>query len=273
MPLKGSRALEQHQRIYDSLLEIRSNDELNDSEIKFSEPDLLDVNTSDVDPELLADLRCNFEPLGANCELGFLMGRLEIQRSSLFRWLFTPLAGLEFVLQDRDYLQRIFDDPVAVIDPVMASDMVVDRQSGIFFHAAELRSELEAASTDPTLLDDLYRGDSFLDQKAKYLYLVDKFLAAVLHPETLHVFSDFHQEITEASMHRIHDHLKNLGKPIGSRLLFVRVAEDGAPINSVQSLGGGLQIGRIRKFAPGENADRIDLNSWLEVLCKTRTII
>ena len=122
------------------------------------------------------------------------MGRLEIQRSSLFRWLFTPLAGLEFVLQDREHLRRIFDDPVAVSDPVMASDMVVDRQSGIFFHAAELRSELDAASTDAALLDDLYCGDSFLDQKAKYLYLVDKFMAAVLHPDTLHVFSDFHQD-------------------------------------------------------------------------------
>ena len=29
------------------------------------------------------------------------MGRLGIDRSSLFRWLFTPLAGLELVLNDK----------------------------------------------------------------------------------------------------------------------------------------------------------------------------
>lgn len=272
MPLKGTRALEQHMRIYNRLLKARPINELNDIEIKYSEQDLLDVSLSDVDPKLLADLRCNFEPLGANCELGFLMGRLEIQRSSLFRWLFTPLAGLEFVLQDREHLRRIFDDPVAVSDPVMASDMVVDRQSGIFFHAAELRSELEAASTDAALLDELYCGDSFLDQKAKYSYLVDKFMAAVLHPDTLHVFSDFHQELTEESMYRIHDYLKGLGKPIGSRLLFVRVAEDGVSVNSVKSLGGGLQIGWIHRLAPGEHADRIDLNSWLQLLHQSRNL-
>ena len=59
------------------------------------------------------------------------MAQLGIHRSSLFRWLFTPLAGLGLVLSEK--LQDFFSQPEVVKDPVMASDMVVDRRTGIFF--------------------------------------------------------------------------------------------------------------------------------------------
>ena len=77
MTLSGERVLDQHRALYKRFK---------------GEPQPV-AEMPPVDEGLLEDLRCNFEPLGANCELGFLMGRLGIDRSSLFRWLFTPLAG------------------------------------------------------------------------------------------------------------------------------------------------------------------------------------
>lgn len=253
IPLQGRGVFEQHQKIYRYQIA---------STIKTAIP--ADVNLSLVNPKLLQDLACNFEPLGANCELGFLMGRLGIQRSSLFRWLFTPLAGLELVLEDS--LEGFFSDPVAVTDPLMASDMVVDRRTGIFFHASELRAKLEALNGS-----DFSRTDVFLDQKAKYLYLAEKFLASVVDPNTLHVFSDFHQELTEDAMQRIHSGLQKMGKPLGSTLLFVRAASDSKEDNVVQNLGNGIQLASIKQLAPGDHADRIDLLSWLAILNSSRS--
>ena len=254
MPLQGEQVLEQHNTLYS----------------RFRGEFQPVAQPPRVDDELLKDLRLNFEPLGANCELGFLMAQLGIHRSSLFRWLFTPLAGLELVLSEG--LQGFFSDPEAVQDPVMASDMVVDRRTGIFFHAGELRDFLEQAGDDETALDQLFGLDVYRQQHGKYLYLVEKFLASVSDPSTLHVFSDFHQELSEAAMLRIMACLRAMGKPAGSILLFVQACSEQDVINQVRSLGDGLQLATIRRLAPGEHADRIDLEAWIEVLSRSRQL-
>ena len=106
----------------------------------------------------------------------------------------------------------------------------------------------------------------------KYLYLVEKFLASVSDPRTLHVFSDFHQELSEAAMLRVMTYLRAMGKPLGSTLLFVRACSENDGVNEVRSLGNGLQIATIRRLAPGEHADRIDLEAWTEVLSRSRQL-
>ena len=254
MTLSGERVLDQHRALYKAF--------------KAESQPVAEIST--VDEGLLEDLRCNFEPLGANCELGFLMGRLGIDRSSLFRWLFTPLAGLELVLSEK--LQNFFSDPQAVTDPVMASDMVVDRRTGIFFHAGELRKALEQAGEKNLDREPIRDSDVFRDQLGKYRYLVEKFLASVSNPATLHVFSDFHQELTDAAMLRIHAGLRSMGKPPGATLLFVRACGPNDAVNDVRSLGDGIQLATIRRLAPGEHADRIDLEAWIEVLGRSRQL-
>ena len=254
MTLSGERVLDQHRALYKAFK---------------ADPQPV-PEIPPVDEGLLEDLRCNFEPLGANCELGFLMGRLGIERSSLFRWLFTPLAGLELVLNDK--LQNFFSEPQAVTDPVMASDMVVDRRTGIFFHAGELRKALEQADDQGVALEQIHDSDVFRDQLGKYRYLVEKFLASVSNPETLHVFSDFHEELTDAAMLRIHSGLRSMGKPTGATLLFVRACGPTDALNDVRSLGDGIQLATIRRLAPGEHADRIDLEAWTEVLGRSRQL-
>ena len=254
MPLKGEKSLVQHQRLYK-----RFRDRCTSADS--GQPLALDES-------LLDDLRCHFEPLGANCELGFLMERLGIHRSSLFRWLFTPLSGLELVLKDG--LQNFFSEPVAVTDPVMASDMVMDQRTGIFFHAGELRQQIEQSYGNHVACEKLQDSDAFLDQKGKYLYLVEKFIASVSHASTLHVFSDFHNELTEASMLRVSQSLREMGKPQCSTVLFIKAWNGDEPVNSVRSLGDGIQVAAIRRFAPGEHADRIDLEAWISVLSRSR---
>ena len=254
MPLQGEHVLEQHKNLYD----------------RFRGEFQSVAHYVRIDDELLNDLRLNFEPLGANCELGFLMAQLGINRSCLFRWLFTPLASLECVLSEK--LQGFFSDPEAVKDPVMASDMVVDRRTGIFFHAKELRVVLEKAEINETPLDQLSSLDVYRQQHGKYLYLTEKFLATVSDYSTLHVFSDFHQELSEAGMVRIMSCLRAMGKPPGSVLLFVRACSEEDEVNRVTSLGDGLQLATIRQLAPGEHADRIDLEAWIEVLSRSRQL-
>ena len=254
MSLQGDLVLEQHSALYG----------------RFRGEFQPVVNSPLVEDQLLKDLRRNFEPLGANCELGFLMAQLGINRSSLFRWLFTPLSGLELVLNEK--LQDFFSMPEAVQDPVMASDMIVDRRTGIFFHAGELRLALEQSQDLKNSYDDLRCLEVFREQQGKYLYLVEKFLASVSDPATLHVFSDFHHELNEAAMFRVKDSLQAMGKPPGSTLLFVQASSNINRINQVQSLGDGLQLAMIRQLAPGEHADRIDLKAWIDILSRSRQL-
>ena len=63
-----------------------------------------------------------------------------------------------------------------------------------------------------------------------------------------------------------------MGKPLGSTLLFVRACSEQDKINEVRSLGDGLQLATIRRLAPGEHADRIDLEAWTEVLSRSRKL-
>ena len=162
--------------------------------------------------------------------------------------------------------------PEAVQDPVMASDMIVDRRTGIFFHAGELRLALEQSQDLKNSYDDLRCLEVFREQQGKYLYLVEKFLASVSDPATLHVFSDFHHELNEAAMFRVKDSLRAMGKPSGSTLLFVQASSNINRINQVQSLGDGVQLAMIRQLAPGEQADRIDLKAWIDILSRSRQL-
>ena len=88
----------------------------------------------------------------------------------------------------------------------------------------------------------------------------------------MHVFSDFHQELTEAAMFRIMTCLRAMGKPFGSILLFVQPCSENDRVNEVRLLGDGLQLATIRRLAPGEHADRIDLDAWIEVLSRSRQL-
>ena len=63
-----------------------------------------------------------------------------------------------------------------------------------------------------------------------------------------------------------------MGKPPGSILLFVQACSEQDGINEVRSLGDGLQLATIRRLAPGEHADRIDLDAWIEVLSRSRQL-
>ena len=120
--------------------------------------------------------------------------------------------------------------------------------------------------------DELRTLDEYREQQGKYLYLVEKFLASVSDPATLHVFSDFHQELSEVAMLRIMSCLRAMGKPAGSILLFVQACSEQDVINQVRSLGDGLQLATIRGLAPGEHADRIDLEAWTKVLSRSRQL-
>ena len=71
-------------------------------------------------------------------------------------------------------------------------------------------------------------------------------------------------------MHRIHDSLLRMGKPLGSTLLFVHSATSMEAINRVDAIGDGLQVASIKRLAPGEYANRIDLPSWLSILSHSR---
>ena len=73
-------------------------------------------------------------------------------------------------------------------------------------------------------------------------------------------------------MLRVMNYLRAMGKPLGSTLLFVRACSEQDGINEVRSLGDGLQLATIRRLAPGEHADRIDLEAWTEVLSCSRQL-
>ena len=82
-----------------------------------------------------------------------------------------------------------------------------------FFHAGELRACLEQARGDESALDQIFGLDIYRQQYGKYLYLVEKFLASVSDPDTLHVFSDFHEELSDDAMLRVMACLRAMGKP------------------------------------------------------------
>ena len=66
--------------------------------------------------------------------------------------------------------------------------------------------------------------------------------------------------------------LRSMGKPPGATLLFVRACGPADEVNQVRSLGDGIQLATIKRLAPGEHADRIDLEAWAEVLGRSRQL-
>ena len=138
------------------------------------------------------------------------MGRLAVNRPACF--VVYTAAGLELAMTNC----RTFQRSTSGQGPDDGLRQVVDRRTGIFFHAGELRQALEQVAEEGGALKQVYDSDIFRDQLGKYRYLVEKFLASVSHPSTLHVFSDFHEELTDEAMLSIHSSLRSMGKPSGN---------------------------------------------------------
>lgn len=206
------------------------------------------------------------EPLGMNCELGFLLEQLGSKRSSLFRYLFTPYSGL---------CQSIESDFESFFWPIAPHEadngMVVNTQTSVSFHASKLRSTcIQLSNLSEFEYQRLLRqDDAYREESQKYDYLIAKFRDRIRDPGIFHVYVDLTNSLTNEDATNLKELLVNAGKSSNSNLLIVKdcsSSSESYPSTSVKHLSNNVFLGRLNRFAPISQANEIDINSWKSLL-------
>ncbi len=203
----------------------------------------------------MKDIVAHFESLGANCEFGFVQRAAGLEPQSLLRWamVLAPTNLARALDADFDGLYG-FDNLVP-----FNAQMVLDNRFRIAFHSA-LHST--SAKFDDSEED---RRDIHRFEAAKVADQIVKFRAVLASGERIFVFHKYFGEITPAEIATLFTALRRRGP---ARLLVVSLATPDEPPGSVSLLAPGLLQGRIDRFAPGNKAHDVSLDSWTEICRK-----
>lgn len=195
-----------------------------------------------------------FEPLGSNCEFGFVLQQLENYTPSLFRWTSIQL----------DDLARLFDANFlgaferSKIKP-HTDDMVLDVEFQWAFHSA-LKSENGAFSIEASRLEKLFRIE-----RSRVHQLIEKFRSRLQSGEVLCVFSA--DGLDDAQVLGLKAAIDRVAGNNGNGLIVVSGDEAAdAALGHLRALADRTWRGRVSQLAPWFQADAADYENWQSVL-------
>ena len=196
----------------------------------------------------LAERMDAFRSLGGNCEFGFVQRYCGAEPSGLLRFSYTPLDDLI------DALATGFERYGAPTDLVLSPT-----DTGVYYCRSRTyniwsNTQRAVAGTD---------HDALLEHEyGRVAYLKAKMLAELASGTKLLVRKvDAGQ--TDADFQRLAEAVWRHGP---STLLRVREAAPGSPIEPLRRTGDRVLEGSVRRFAPGEQAWDVELESWV-ALC------
>ncbi|WP_333873158.1 hypothetical protein [Methylobacter sp.] len=196
------------------------------------------------------------EPMGINCELGFLLLALGCNQGSLFRWTYCSFdAALSLLRND---LNNIFDD---ITLAKHNKSMVLNKKVGIYFHASELAKVIEENPYLESSLD-ITKVTEYDAEVKKYSHLRQKFLERISDNKTIHFLTDPTGSIEHDEIKLLVTNLRRLGKPESSYTLIVKQSFDPDLIGTVNIHDDNVLLAYIDRFAPPAYADQISLDSW-----------
>ena len=205
-----------------------------------------------------------FESLGANCEFGFVLSRVGIRTPSLFRWSIVPYVKQLIRLLDADFAGMFLYENLEPFHP----GMVVDRHYRLAWHSPMTSEKIDPSQDARTgnlrfVMPEEELQAVFRFEQAKIAQQVDRLRLSLRMADRIFVYKALDElPLAEAEVSELHAALERRGR---NRLLVVSLATPEAPAGSVELLRPRLAHGRLDRSAPGDKANDVSLDCWLEI--------
>lgn len=198
-----------------------------------------------------------FEPIGSNCEFGFVLRELGDNRPSLFRWTAINVADFVALLND-NFLDCFERSTVRPHTP----EMVMSVPHRWAFHSA-LHSSPEGEFTAPA--DRFAR--LFEIERARVMYAIEQFTRRLTEGGIVATFSapELHDEDGEtllAAIDRYSGHQTN-------RVLIVGPPADGEPPpGGLRAISNRAARGTVAWLPSYDRSDAADYDNWRAILAQ-----
>ena len=193
-----------------------------------------------------AELMMQFESLGQNCEFGLVQRRCGAEPLGLLRFASTPLPALLTGLAAR--FEGLGDPGQLEIQVASGEYLVIDGRFGILYHAWVKVGEAEP---------DYIRHR----EERRLPFLRQKLIEDLEEGRKLFVYHGM-EKLPRPQLLRLALAIRAYGP---ATLLWVELADETHPVGTVEPITRGLLKGYVDRFAPGENAYDLSLDSWIAV--------
>jgi len=207
----------------------------------------------------LKDIIKPFEPLGRNCEFGFIQHANEFGEGCLLSWAATDTVhGLIKLLDQK--LTNLYD--LDRLIPGFGGVMAHNPDYGIAFHSKIFGSMVDGAYVARPPVE---RAAIHAAEREKIDYLAGKMQRSLAAPRRIWVYKNIDGVSMNEAL-RLHAALKRYAP---HRLLVVLEAKGHAPAGSVEAIDENLFLGHVSHYSPNDRAWDYDLPSWGQVLQQT----
>jgi|GEM_PF-597260 len=196
------------------------------------------------------ELMLRFESIGENCEFGLVQRRCGVEPLGLLRFASAPYEKLMAALRARFAGMGAPENIHVELSGNGREYMVLDRAYGFYYHAWVLAGEMTIAEIHAR-------------EARRVPFLVRKLIEDISAGEKLLVYHGM-SPLSLAAASALADALRAYGP---ATLLWVEVADEAHKPGTVLWVEGGLMKAYIERFAPGEDAHDLALDSWIE-LCR-----
>lgn len=203
----------------------------------------------------LRDRMLRFESLGENCEFGLVQRRCGAEPLSLLRFASAPLPKLLNALDARfEGMGTPYNIEVQLSDNE-TEYMVLDKCFGFYYHAW-----VKAGEQTPEQIH--------AREIRRLPFLVRKLIDDLTTASKIFVYHGM-KPMSAADARALATAVRRYGP---GKVLWVELSDAEHPPGSAEWVGPGLLCGRVDRFAPGENAHDLSLESWLDV-CRSALAI
>lgn len=196
----------------------------------------------------LQELMTRFESLGQNCEFGLVQRRCGAEPLGLLRFASAPLDKLLPALRCR--FAGMGQPGNVTAELTNGEYMILDRIYGLYYHAWVREGEKTPAEIEAR-------------EAWRVPFLVRKLLEDLEAGKKLFVFRGM-STMRQADVQALAEAVRENGP---ATLLWVELADDEHAAGDVYWVEQGLMKAHIDRFAPGENAHDLSLESWI-TLCR-----
>lgn len=198
-----------------------------------------------------------FEPLGTNCEFGFVLQHLGNGTPSLMRWTAIQIDSLCQML-DADFENAFEEDEARP----HGADMIMMKRFNWAFHSA-LKSRDGEFVLEPVKVKKLFRIE-----RARVLASIEVFRQRLRGGKVVCVFSaDGVSDDQVLSLRRSIDRFSN---NFDNALLVVSGATDGQVAGKTNFLERRTWRGLVDRLAPWDRSNDADYSNWTKLLIATR---
>ena len=193
----------------------------------------------------------DFESLGFNCEFGMVQRHYHAEPLGLFRFSYTPLAGLIIALEGDFHSDNFSTQSSLVLNPATREYELVDRLHGFEWHTWQHEGQVDASALEQKELERLP-------------YLIRRFYETLEDGEKILVFRD-ENEMTDPSI--VRQLLAALRRHGDVTLLWVSVTNDGHAVGNVEWAEKNLLHGWIDRLTDRFDAIEASMAAW-GVICQ-----